>query len=239
MSARIIVVNASSFPGLADDLASILAACQRQIVEHYAPVFRRMPTELTAAASLTDVGANDWPCLIADDATVADSLGYHTVDGSGRPALFIETGPIQSMNGTTKTGAMSVSAVLSHELLETLEDPDAGEWYEAPDGTLYAREVCDPVQGDAYDIDGVTVSAFVGPQWWRGGSGPFAFAGASALDCQPLSLRPGGYMIKALASGETQVLGERPAWKTAHRRSRACKRVGGPTLLSLAKMVAP
>lgn len=236
---RVVVVNASTFPGLADDLPAILAACQRQIAEHYAPVFRRLPTEIAAAASLGDVGANDWPCLVADDATVADSLGYHTVDGSGRPALFVETGPILSNGGTTKSGAISVSAVLSHELLETLEDPDAGEWYEDMDGALYAREVCDPVQGDAYDIDGVTVSAFVGPRWFRGGAGPYAFAGAQPLDIQPLTLRPGGYMIKALASGETQVLGERPPWKTAHRRARACKRVGGPQLLTLAKMVAP
>src|SRR5262249_26348784 len=60
-------------------------------------------------------------------------------------------------------------AALSHELLELLADPLlrlAAEAVHAGEPAWFALEVCDPVAGDDYEIDGVPVANFVLPTWF-------------------------------------------------------------------------
>jgi hypothetical protein len=143
-----------------------------------------------------------------------DALAYHTTDARGRPKLVIGWGVVKSNGGTPYTGALSLSATLSHEVLETIIDPYVNFWADLDADHEVALEVCDPVEGDSYEIDGVAVSNFVGPRWFSDGKGPYDFMGRLTA---PRTMSPGGYMVlrKGGPSGSTsQVYGnEMPNWK--------------------------
>jgi hypothetical protein len=82
-------------------------------------------------------------------------VGYHYLDGDVPHMVVFAASALQSGIPWTLT--------FSHELLESLTDP----W---TDGVLdddYELEICDPVQYDAYPIDGVWVSNFVTPGWFQ------------------------------------------------------------------------
>jgi len=94
----------------------------------------------------------------------------------------------------------SISATLSHEILEMLVDPWLSTVTFPQAGspqcrTVYLHEICDPVAGYAYLIDCVTVADFVprvssSPDSARGGgTGP---AGIATMTLQPTA---NGYML--------------------------------------------
>jgi hypothetical protein len=109
--------------------------------------------------------------------------------------------------------------VISHEVLEILGDPYITWWADGNDGRQYALEVCDPVEGDAYVIDGVSVSNFVGPRYFSAGPGPYDWMRKLSA---PFSMSPGGYLIVRSPGGEpSQIFGaEFPAWRRPLKRKR-------------------
>ncbi|HUO99750.1 MAG TPA: hypothetical protein VMU01_13845, partial [Rhizomicrobium sp.] len=94
---------------------------------------------------------SDWLFLYLDDADQADALGYHDITKNGQPVtkVFVKT--------TIEAGD-KVSVTACHELFEMTIDPVANLWAEASDGTLYAYEMCDAVEEDTFDVDGVAMS---------------------------------------------------------------------------------
>lgn len=59
----------------------------------------------------------------------------------------------------SESGAPTVAQALSHEVFELLVDPLCNSWWDSGDGqTLFAREVCDPVESNV-----VTVTIIVTP----------------------------------------------------------------------------
>jgi hypothetical protein len=104
-------------------------------------------------------------------------------------------------------------------------------------GRELAREACDPVEGDSYEIDGVAVSNFVTPEYFGEPSRrPVPSYDAMGLVTAPLTMRPGGYQIVRDSDG---VVSERfarrvdeggmPEWQRAAKRapgSRRMKRKG-------------
>ena len=64
--------------------------------------------------------------------------------------------------GVVYPGANVWTWSASHELLETLEDPSGGV---VRNGLPF--EICDPVEGAGYYIDGFIVSDFVTPVWFK------------------------------------------------------------------------
>jgi hypothetical protein len=155
------IVNLSTAVSNAE-VAAWTDAIQRQVHEHLAPVWK-----VDAAVRLRDAPAEgDWICRLEDEVSGNPNLmGTHFIRDDGTPGCAVYVRPILAV------GEM-VSKTLSHEVLEMLVDP----WLSnvtfgapsVPNGlTLYLREICDPVSAYSYEIDGVRVSDFTLPEFWR------------------------------------------------------------------------
>lgn len=115
--------------------------------------------------------------------TPAEDIAYHTVDALGRPLCLISY---------VAAGSDWVSA-MSHELCEARVNARVNmQSPPAPDGTTWDLEVCDPVQGTDYAINGVMVANFVGPSFFAlpGATGPLD---ANRATQQAFHELPGGY----------------------------------------------
>jgi hypothetical protein len=136
--------------------------------------------------------------IIVDDATQADALGYHDIDSLDHPVGFV-------FAKTALGDGVSWTSVASHELLELLADPWINLLAQGTFGgkpAIYAFEVADPVEGDSYQIEGVTLSNFVLPPWFQlGHKGPYDFLNKLT---QPFSLSPGGYVSYMTTIGNWQ-----------------------------------
>jgi hypothetical protein len=131
-------------------------------------------------------------------------------------------------------------------VLELLADPLATRTVTAPAppssaaagrSVAYDVEVCDPTQGDTYEIDTVKVSNFVTKRYF-GLSGPAATTNYLGLPLDPFGVRPGGYFQyeDGSATGEINGPAVPPARKTARkilgdyrRNGRRRKRLGAQT----------
>jgi len=96
-----------------------------------------------------------------------DFDGYHEVNAAGIPH-----GSVQVDLAVALQEPWSVT--LSHEALELIADPQANLLVPGPEpGTgrrvLFWYEVCDAVQAERYEIDGVEVSNFVLPLYFTEG----------------------------------------------------------------------
>lgn len=154
------------------------------------------------------------PLLIVDNPDVANALGYHDVAPNGVPYGRVFVDPVLdnggSALGATGDPSLSVSAVLSHEVLEWWADPACNTWSDRGRSSI-AYELCDPVQGDSYLINGVSVSNAVLPAWFNplDKTGPYDLMGKLH---KPFTMTPGGYWIEmsdgAVHQVFAQILGE-------------------------------
>ena len=136
-----------------DQLTSALQKCFDQ---HFLPIWG-YPVTLYNTRSPKP---SDWQFIYFDDADSAGALGYHDLTRKGQPIskIFVRT--------TLKNHEL-VSVTACHELFEMVIDPLANLWAEAPDGTEYAYEMCDPVEEDTFLVDGLHMSNFVHPAWFE------------------------------------------------------------------------
>lgn len=148
----------------------------------------------------SDEGA---PCYIIDTPDVEGALGYHDVDADGKPYLKVFVNPILDNGGTALRGDNSVSATLSHEILEVVGDADANLWADGPEGFDYAFELCDAVESDVYEVEGVSVSNWLLRSFFQpklNGKRNVRFDFLNLVE-RPLQMRPGGYMIQRTENG--------------------------------------
>lgn len=203
-------------------MRQIADACELQLYRDYASLWQADGVQVMAFEALAQMSSEWAPLVVFDDADAPNALGYHDTAPNGRPYGRIFWGPISASGGTLMRGPLSLSCVISHEILETVGDPYCNGWWLNPgDGALYAQELCDPVEGDAYEIDGgVSVSNFIGPRWADpGGAGPYDQMGKLEA---PFTMTAGGYMIKMVGGEVQQVFGEKHVQRT---RSRAPRRM--------------
>lgn len=159
------------------------------------------------------------PIVCYDDADQAGALGWHTEElGVFFGRIFVR--PVLDNGGDLYSNpALSLSSVISHEVLETLIDPTVSDWSQRADGTLVAGEVSDPVEQDAYTITvmdtPIMVSNFVLPAWFDAQStqGPFDKMGKLTA---PFTMTPGGYLV-TMSAGPTSQEGARQAGREAAR----------------------
>lgn len=143
-----------------------VAAIQRQITEHFAPLWG-ISAQLTYMPGNPD--KNKEFLVILDTSDQADALGYHELEGTVPAGFVFAKSTIDDGEHWTTT--------LSHEVLEQLADPNvelcAIGALKGRKMVAVAYETCDAVEGDEYTIDGVIVSNFVTPKWFLGlpGSG--------------------------------------------------------------------
>lgn len=107
-----------------------------------------------------------WPIYLVDWhlLSATGDLGYHSVLASGQSYATI--------------GNIGGSVVFSHEIMETLVDPQLRDVL-ALDNQFVLREVCDPVEVNTYSApNGVELADFITPAWYVLRShGPWDIAG--------------------------------------------------------------
>lgn len=164
-------------------LEQYAAALQEQVDNHLAPAWKvRADISVLAAGAAVPPGTSR--LNVVD--SLAGRAGVHTDDQGQLSA--------EAVNGD------QLSITLSHELLEMLVDPSGTrvikaadlDPYSAGQKVKYLVEVCDPCAVYSYDIDGVPVSDFVLPSFYRpGATGKVDFAGFLA---RPLTVPLGCYI---------------------------------------------
>ena len=120
-------------------------------------------------------------------------------------------------------GANSVSASVSHEVVELLADPVACYYVDGLDDWMYALEVADPVQDDYYNIDGVAVSNFTYPDYWNPWGRKTRLRKLDHLGkiTSAFEVREGGYLVRY--KGRRRSFVDGPALAIARRRAKAAK----------------
>jgi hypothetical protein len=131
----------------------------------------------------------DWLFVYMDNADEANALGYHDLTVKGQPISKV------FINDILKS-KQAVSVTACHELCEMVIDPLANLWSQAPDGRLWAYEMCDAVEEDVFDVNGVPMSNFVHPAYFE----PFNHPTGTKFDhlgklTAPFSMDSGGYSI--------------------------------------------
>lgn len=156
-------------------LQEVIRAVNRQIAEDFVPAWS-MPARLRLEGHSMSAADTETSTDMRGDAilylltSVADqdgTLGFHEKNSAGIPYGFVYTEISEQLGEPW-------SVTFSHEALELIADPEAnllvmGPEPEHPETTVFHWfEMCDAVQAQQYEIDGVTVSNFVLPLYYTG-----------------------------------------------------------------------
>lgn len=195
------------------DLMHIARACHVQIGRDVAPAWGLIPSPVFGVPKGKPVPVGGWNIVVMDTLDQADAAGWHTEDGQGIHGV-VGTKVWLDHGGTVLTGPNSVATTASHEVVELFADRTANVWRDTGNGWAMIQELCDPVEGDAYDLSGASVSNFVLPAYFD----PVAPQG-SRFDhlgklSQPFSLDAGGYCVYEIEGKTGQQFADQvPAWK--------------------------
>lgn len=178
------------------DFQLMVEACKVQLEQHVAPMWLRGSWNIVINQP-EEVG---YPIVIIDDPDQAGALGYHTKSPCGKVWGRVFVRPIIDGKGLMLSGPLSVSAVLSHEIIEAYCDPDVNLWADRGDGLLIAYEACDPVENDVYEVETksgtkVSVSNFVLPTWFDSLVPEGSKLDFMAQLSKPFTMSKGGYMV--------------------------------------------
>lgn len=167
------VVNHSNGQVTDEALQRAIGAINRQITEHFAPYWSMSAMLRLEGRSAEEPDKVQPPDLRGDaiiylwnETDVEDAIGYHFQNARGIPYGFVFTEIAQSIGEPW-------SVTLSHEALELLADPETNLLVMGPHPTdnrdvFYWYEMCDAVQDETYEIDGIAVSNFVLPLYFTG-----------------------------------------------------------------------
>jgi hypothetical protein len=206
MYGRIAIVDLSEGDsGYTDEEAFRVAqALDHQIRYHVQKAYRYTASPVKWLGSSKDqLTDRDWPIYVFKDPDVADALGYHDVD----PDTGMPYGRVFS--GVCRSAGVSLSSVLSHEVIEAFVDPYCNDWSDQGSRSI-AHEACDPVQNSSYDIYGIEVSNFVKRSWFNPSHNMFSGGNVDYLGHlkHPFDLEAGGYLIVMQDGRVSQVFGE-------------------------------
>ncbi len=149
-----------------DQVLKIARACHSQVYYHLAPVWVTLHRPVRVLRPGQRVPAGDQVIRLMDFSDASGTLGYHTEDGNDLVSGVVGVGTILDAGAQLLTGKYAVSSIVSHEVCEMVVNPNVSGWSDSGKGWLVATEVCDPVQSSFYEIDGVTVSNFVTPDFF-------------------------------------------------------------------------
>lgn len=208
-------------------LPAVAAALSRQVNEHFAappPRGYGIRAEVRAAKGIHDQQPGEWILGLFEKPDIADALGYHDETPQGTPVM-------KAFPRLDAEGGTPWTVTASHEVLECLADPNLCKAAQGSDGKFWAYEVCDAVEGDTYEIDGVKVSDFVLPLYFEPLPGAVAVHAKDGLRYDylglirsPLEIRPTGYgqYFDCAGNGWQQVMSQRVS--AARRRDRGGRR---------------
>jgi hypothetical protein len=189
VSNSIVIVNVDTHV-LHAEIVRAAAALQRQVLEHFYPVWG-VDATVRAATPEDPQRDDEWVLELRKVPTIEGALGFHDTTEAGLPRLF-DFPELDAQDGVSWT------VTASHEILEALADPWLRRGAQDDQGIWWATEVCDPVEADTYEIDGVLVSNFEYPAWQE----PPPKSNASTrydhlgLCNGPWEVRDGGYAQK-------------------------------------------
>lgn len=227
------------------DLEIIAAAVQKQILINFAPAWDILPATVKfyPAVDVKKIPGYAYILNILDDDTSEEgALGWHT-ETNDKIQGFILCKPILDNGGgvLTSTTPYTVSATVSHEILEIIGDRFCGSFCVGPQvsgGNLYCQEMCDAVEDQSYTLTvngtNVSVSNFLFPSAFNSQATsinePFDFLKGTKA---PFTMTAGGYQIVATISNEGQITPSRlfgenmPQWRRdtkMHKLSRSSRR---------------
>ena len=226
------------------DLQTACQAIQIQMDQHLFPAWNMNKGTITFFDNKANVPADAWLISVIDnDLQVEGALGYHQEETDDKIDGFIMCQPILSNGGKvlaydpSNPGEYTVSATLSHEVIETIGDVYTNTYYDNRlTGESWCGELADPVEQISYGIvvNGVNVSVsdFVLPNFFN----PYAEAKDAPFNYlntvkAPFTILPGGYAIvrNGGMGTESQIFGNAmPQWRKdmkASKFSRASKRI--------------
>jgi hypothetical protein len=188
-----------------EEIQTAIRAINRQILEDYEPHWSLGATLRLEGRSGTAPRKND-PADMRGDAVlylwsktdVPGALGYHDTNNRGIPYGFVFT-ELSAAVGESWT------VTLSHEALELIGDSEVnllvmGPHPSDPQQTVFHwYEMCDAVQAESYEIDGIAVSNFVLPLYFTGGEelggrNDFLARVHNGHTLQSFAVNPGGYV---------------------------------------------
>jgi len=106
----------------------------------------------------------DWYAVFSDTSDDPGALAYHESGPNGEPLIKVFT-------KTERQAGESPSIGFSHEILESIADADANTTLKGLDPSgrpcLMFQEICDPCESSFYQINGITLSDFVTPDWFN------------------------------------------------------------------------
>jgi hypothetical protein len=209
---HISLINFTEIPDA--EVLKVVRAINRQLSEDFVPHWHTSarvrlegcsPLNDTARAAIErlkqapqDVRGDAIMYLWDKVADVDRALGYHDANNRGLPYGFVFT------DLSAKLGE-PWSVTLSHEVLELVGDANvnifaAGPHPEDPQRVVFHwYEMCDAVQADSYDIDGVLVSNFVLPLYFTvgeqtGARNDFLNRTKDGRGLSSFGVNPGGYV---------------------------------------------
>lgn len=204
------------------EIEKMVRAIGVQLTRDVAPIWGQVPTVLFCHHGKSPAGI---VCTISDEPDVEGAAGYHDEDESGVSYIKVFT-----FDGAPSLiGADALSVTLSHEILEVVGDAPANKWADGPDGFDYAYELCDAVEGDTYEIDGVSVSNFVHPEFFDPKSPKGTkLAQVDGTVSAPFTMSAGGYQIKRTEPGKISETFARHEPGSTHAVSERVVLVFGP-----------
>ncbi len=199
------VINHASAKISDAELQPVLRALNRQIEGDFAPYWSLGATlrlegrsgQQPSKQSLADM-RGDAVLYLWDKVDVDDALGYHETNNRGIPYGFVFT-------ELSKEMGEHWSVTLSHEALELIGDPEVNLLVMGPHpkdpgrDVFHWYEMCDAVQAETYEIDGVAVSNFVLPLYFTGseeagGRNDFLGKTHNGRTLRSFGINPGGYV---------------------------------------------
>jgi hypothetical protein len=199
------VINLSG-GGVSDqELQRAIRAVNRQIEEDFQPYWgfgARLRLEGKSGHKKRSLDQADMRgdavLYVRDVARIRDAEGYHDANFAGIPYGFV----FLELSRKLKE---AWTITLSHEALELVADPEANLLVQGPHPKQPKRQVfhwfemCDAVQSETYELDGVSVSNFVLPLYFtssdeRGGRNDFLGTIADGKTLRSFSVNPGGYI---------------------------------------------
>jgi hypothetical protein len=193
--AGIAVLNESTLIG-DSEVALFAEACSMQLSRDVAPAWGLPPVPVEFFSDERAVPGGWDTVSLFDTPDHAQDLGFHSVTMDGRPLLGIYVAPY--LDHGLRLSAISV--VLSHQTIESFADPAFEYWASQDRDTLVARELCDPVEDDAWAYTiatskgNVLVSDFVLPSWFGQSSSDRPFDYCDHVPA-PFAMLSGGCIV--------------------------------------------
>jgi hypothetical protein len=231
MIRKIAIINKSTV--LSNDIAGKIAnVCNAQILKDVAPAWGKNPIPVALYTSETGLGTDTARIYLFDNSDQQGALGYHTetMNGYVYGKVFVKTITdygLPVMYDQNRRNEITVSSVVSHEVIETFCNPYIQLWADGPsisEGSQYAYEACDAVEANVYQLQTVipptqgnthpqivtaSVSDFVLPEYFDTASPAGTKLDRLGILTTPFTISNNGYMIVKNNSGNvSEIFGQ-------------------------------